>query len=93
LEGNVIQHFFPLEGIEVAAEDLQLADVVMVHRSAFGTAVVTKVEEREVELFRPYATTADFSYTGGVIPYIGIETYKLPRNNTVYTVVARKTLR
>jgi len=27
-----------------------------------------------VDLFRPYVQTADFSYTGGVICYIGIDT-------------------
>lgn len=84
---------FPLEGIEVAAEDLQLADIVQLWRHEFGTATVTQVTKHEVHLFRPYVSTADFSYTGGVIPYIGIEQCKLPRNNIVFTVWRRKVLR
>lgn len=76
----------------VMAKDLRLADVVKLLDGPFGTAVVTKVGETEVTFFRPYATTADFSYTGGVIPYIGIEQFSRPRNGEHYEVFQRKEL-
>lgn len=44
---------------------------------AYMTATVCKVnEDGTVDLFRPYTHTADFSYTGGVICYVGIEDIK-----------------
>ena len=78
----------------VKARDLQLADTVQTNDvSLFSFAVVTKIENREIHLFRPYATTADFSYTGGVIPYIGIETYSIPANDLTVTLWSRKELK
>jgi len=81
----------------VRAKDLRLADTVILDTGSFAapwrSAVVTQVTDREVTFFRPYATTADFSYTGGVIPYIGTETFNVPRGEHEYEVVARKELR
>lgn len=54
-------------------KDLKLADRVRLGNFPFADAIVKQIKDGKVILFRPYATTADFSYTGGVIPYIGIE--------------------
>ena len=41
----------------------------------WDTAIVSRLnEDGTIDLFRPYGTTADFSYTGGVMCYVGIET-------------------
>lgn len=62
----------------VFVRDLRLRDVVrFTGLDAFGDGVVRQITDDTVTIFRPYATTADFSYTGGVIPYIGIEEVKL----------------
>lgn len=57
------------------AAELQLGDTVDLFDSGpFGSAVVTQIKDGFVHVFRPYCVTTDFSYTGGVIPYIGTET-------------------
>ena len=77
--------------------ELQLADVVCQMDSRtnpFSTCVVTKVEDGKVTLFRPYAVTADFSYTGGVIPYTGTEQYEVEQDsNLMWDVFSRKELK
>ena len=59
--------------------ELKLRDVVAlrVDGAPFNSSVVTQITEDVVKLFRPYATTSDFSYTGGVIPYVGIEQWEI----------------
>lgn len=54
-------------------KNLKLADQVRLGDYPFADAVVRQIKDGKITLFRPYATTADFSYTGGVIPFIGIE--------------------
>ncbi len=65
----------------VKAETLQLRDIVrsMNADEPFSCATVVKIdnERRMVYLFRPYVHCEDFSYTGGVIHYIGSETYPI----------------
>ena len=70
---------------EVKISDLQLGDVVQVFEGPFGSAVVNQIKDGSVHFYRPYATTDDFSYTGGVIPYIGLEMFTRPvtDNSTV----------
>lgn len=65
----------------ILINDLRLGDVVQLFDQDYGTAMVTKVTPSEVTMFRPYATTADFEYTGGVIPYMGFEIVNYPREN------------
>lgn len=53
---------------------IELGDVVSMNDGPFMDCTVCKVnEDGTVNLFRPYVHTADFSYTGGVICYVGIE--------------------
>lgn len=74
--------------------DLKLADVVQLSDGAYMTATVSQVTADEVILTRPYIQTADFSYTGGVITYIGLETVKYYRHTERWvTVLERKELK
>jgi len=74
--------------------ELQLGDEIQLFNGPFGHAIVTKIDGGAVHYFRPYATTADFSYTGGVIPYIGVEQNTLCRESAQqYYVTMRKELR
>jgi hypothetical protein len=80
--------------MRVQAKDLRLADVVQI--KGFGPwnhAIVKQVTDTQVHLFRPYGSTADFSYTRGVICYVGIEEYSVPRNELEWTVLDRKDLK
>ena len=64
---------------EIRTDELQLGDMVTQNpyqRGApWSTCIVKQISDDEVTLFRPYGTTADFSYTGGVICYVGIEEF------------------
>jgi hypothetical protein len=66
----------------VKPAELQLRDVVKLSDIPFAYAVVRQIADGKIELFRPYATTSDFSHTGGVIPYIGIEQFAIPINDS-----------
>ena len=80
----------------IKTSELQLADVVAQHPLAgpFQGTIVTQIKDGEVHLFRPYGHSGDFSYTGGVIPYIGVETYKVEVDSaTMWTLFERKELK
>lgn len=73
---------------------LRLADRVRLSDGPYGDATVSKVTETETTFFRPYVHTADFSYTGGVICYVGIEEFSRPRSeNATYFVYERRVLK
>jgi len=88
------------------ARDLQLGDVV---RQDFGveaqrgqpgvgrpwsTCIVIGKDEKEIELFRPYGVTVDFSMGHRVIAYTGIEQYKVEIDReTEWDLLERKTLK
>jgi hypothetical protein len=57
------------------SREIGLGDVVSLGwNDGYDNATVCKVhEDGTVDLFRPYTHTADYSYTGGVICYVGIE--------------------
>lgn len=81
---------------KIKAKDLKLADVIKCIRSEdspFSTAIVTKVDDKQVTLFRPYGTCEDFSCTSGVICYTGVETYSIWKDETEYLVYERKDLK
>lgn len=81
--------------------DLRLADVITqqecrgtVREAEFSTCTVIQIEDDRVKLFRPYSATADFSYTGGVIPYIGVEEYWVEKDSSMlWTIYSRKELK
>ncbi len=82
--------------VDLEKEPVKLADVVFLRsHGTYSQATVTQIEDGQVSLFRPYVHTADFKYTGGVIPYIGIETFQVPESNFAHgnghIVVERRT--
>lgn len=86
------------DNLILPAMDLRLGDTVSPTHDdngsrAYETATVVQIKDGRIYLFRPYATTADFSYTGGVIPYIGIEQYDIAADRQPYIVHSRKDLK
>jgi hypothetical protein len=80
--------------MKVKAKDLKLADVVRTFPDmSFGTSTVKQIKDGIITLFRPYVHTADFSYTGGVMCYIGIEEFKIPADDRTLEVMERKELK
>lgn len=79
--------------VRVKAKDLRLADTVRCYTALWNFAIVKNIKDGQVTLFRPYGTTEGFSFTGGVICYIGIEEFEIPANDDVYEVLERKTLK
>ena len=80
--------------LHLKAAELQLGDVLKLGNQTWDCAIVKKIEEHTVAIFRPYGTTADFSYTGGVICYVGIEEFRVSlESGATYHVVERKELR
>lgn len=71
----------------VRARDLKLGDVIRLSPAcdAYRDAVVKQLAGGSrplVVLFRPYAHSGDFSYTGGVICYTGTEEWSIPRDDS-----------
>ena len=62
---------------KVSASELQLGDVVRVTEGEYSTATVYRLVDGAAQVWRPYVAVSDFSYTGGVIPTIGIEDFTL----------------
>lgn len=63
---------------------LSLGDIVKVHEGPYGSATVRQVfPDGSAQVWRPYVMVADFSYTGGVIPSIGLEDFRLLAHSTV----------
>lgn len=82
----------------ITAKDMQVGDTVQMHFPdplPWSTCVVRQIADGRVHLFRPYATTADFTTTSGVICYIGIEEYQIELTSSVtYRLLERsKTLK
>jgi len=59
----------------VKYSELQLADVVVLSEIVYGTATVKQIKDGTITFFRPYVHTEDFSYTGGVLCFVGIEEF------------------
>lgn len=78
----------------IKVNELCLGDVVdTMEGNPYSCATVCQVTENEVEFFRPYTHHADFSYTGGVICYVGINQFKVPRNDNPITLIERCTIK
>ena len=74
--------------------DLKLGDIVKLSDGAYMCATVQQVTPDEIIMVRPYIHCNDFSYTGGVITYIGQEIVKYYRQTTRWvTVLERVTLK
>jgi hypothetical protein len=64
-----------LNGEELALSELKLGDCVEAFDGPYGTAIVKQIADGLITFFRPYGTHADFTHTGGVICYTGIEEF------------------
>lgn len=73
--------------------ELQLADQVT-RENTTGVCTVKQINKGMVTFFRPYTHTADFSHTGGVICYVGIEEWneEITRSGD-WTLIDRKPLK
>jgi len=60
---------------KVKYSELKLRDIVDLESGDYSIATVIQITERGITFFRPYVKTSDFSYTAGVIPYIGFEEF------------------
>jgi hypothetical protein len=75
--------------------ELTLGDTVEVFNDGpWNYGIVTQIRDGIIHIFRPYGCCADFSYTGGVIPYVGFEdvTYEVT-NSRDWKVLERKILK
>ena len=65
--------------------DLNLGDIVRVSSGMeYSSATVyRKLDDGSACVWRPYVHTGDFTYTGGVIPYIGLEDFTLSPDSEV----------
>lgn len=80
--------------MKIKARDLKLADIVQVcDDEAFSTAVVKQIKDGIIHLFRPYAHTSDFYWTGGVLCYVGIEEFQICSSDIEMEVYERKELK
>jgi hypothetical protein len=68
--------------------NLKIGDVVFllngdktISSGAGKEMTVIEKTDNEVTFFRPYVHLADFIYTGGVIPYTGVEKFSVPLGN------------
>ena len=79
----------------IKASELKLADTVRTTEGdvPWACGTIVQVSSNTVRIFRVYGITADFSYTGGVIPYIGVEEYDINKDDTEYFVFSRKKLK
>jgi hypothetical protein len=80
---------------EMTAKDLQTGDVIRLHPEPWGTAIVKKKTDTHITFYRPYGTKAEFSYSGGVICYVGIEEFTVPLHydSFLYHVYQREELK
>lgn len=80
---------------EMRVADLQLGDIIRIGTgdAPFNDAIVSHVGTEAIKLFRPYGTNADFSCTSGVICYVGIEEYSIPRDARPVFVYRRQVLK
>ncbi len=80
--------------MKVKGTELRLADVVNLDFvTGYDTATIKNITEDGITLFRPYVHTADFSYTSGVICYLGFEEWTIPHDDRDWDVVGSKALK
>jgi hypothetical protein len=85
---------FPMK---LKVTELKLGDVVALEFNGgpWNHAIVRNITKTDVVLWRPYGTTTNFSYTGGVICLIGVEDnidYSLTTDQ-IFEVVQRTELK
>ena len=78
---------------QIKTKDLQLGDTVSLDYEAWDCAIVKRIKDGRITLFRPYGTPAEFSYTGGVICYVGIEEWDIEADETPISLIHRTFLK
>jgi hypothetical protein len=78
----------------VESKDLQLGDIITPHDSInpFDSCIVKQITDAGITLFRPYAVTERFTYTGGVICYTGTEQYTIYKDDRKWILHIRQNL-
>lgn len=85
--------------MKVKVSELRLGDTVKLFDGYWCYGIVRQIEKHAdnngiVKIFRPYGTCADYSYTGGVICYVGVEECTRQLTDTYpIEVVQRKILK
>jgi len=82
--------------MQISRNEVKLGDTLKLFDGPWGFAIVTQITDDEIIIHRPYGATSDFSYSGGVIFYTGIEVCKYLRTDTrfpTFELWNRKTLR
>jgi hypothetical protein len=65
---------YSIAGLKLSVAQLQVGDCIKQLDGPFGTAIVAQATDKEVKLFRPYGTTAGFTYSDNrTICYTGTE--------------------
>lgn len=59
--------------LKMTPSELVLGDKVQVVEGPFGWGTVVEITDEIVKVFRPYVHISDFTYTGGVLHYVGHE--------------------
>lgn len=81
---------------ETTTADLEIGDVIQIPTmkdAPWGTGIVKRATPEEVEVFRPYGTSADFTCCSGVICYTGTENFTMRRSDEKVHVYQRPVLR
>jgi hypothetical protein len=55
--------------------------------TAYSQMVVINKTDDEITFFRPYVSLSNFTYTGGAIPYIGVNQFTSPTNHPMKYVL------
>jgi hypothetical protein len=78
---------------KVKLSECSLGDVVrsVINNDAFADSTIINITPEFVTLFRPYVHTSDFTYTGGIIPYVGFEKWDAPLTMDVVMVYKCRT--
>ena len=82
------------------ASEMQLADVVRMDHSdheqelrPYADYTVKQVRDGWITMMRIYVKTEDWSYTSGVICYVGIEEFEVSQSSSIkWTLLSRKVL-
>ena len=67
--------------MEIKQRELKLGDVVKCFEGPWGTAIVEKVTETTVHLFRPYGRVSDIAYGDSVVCLVGVEHFSVFRDS------------
>lgn len=95
----MLRTIYPNE--KMKARELQVGDVVeplhndfrnlYPNKGPWRTQIVKQIDTSVITLFRPYGTTLNFTYSGGIICLMGIEEYHVSVESQIeFLVYERK---